>query len=222
MTDNKLKFFFKNQILHFSGTIILFYIAVQFVDLKNNTNTFMGISSLSWFMIAMSIPLIHQAYVWICWRSELCWKTISNTIGFKFYTIIFFIFFSIRFLFGIGLAFADYGTWFVPGWIEWIVSLIFFVPFIYTMYSVKKYFGFKKAVGIDHFDTSYKNMPFERRGIFKWSSNAMYLFAMPVIFGFAFISGSQATFIFAIYSVISIWLHYFCTEKEDFKIIYKK
>jgi len=222
MIDNKLRFLFKNQIWHIGGLITLFYIGLQMIDLESNSNTFLGVSSKDWFFLAMLTPFIHQFYVWLCWRIELCWKTVSNTIGLKSYTIIFFILFSIRFLFGIGLAFADYGTWFIPGWIEWIVSLIFFVSFFYTIYSVKKYFGFKRALGIDHFDTSYKDIPFERRGIFKWSANAMYLFAMPVIFGFAFISGSQATFIFTTYSVISIWLHYFCTEKEDFKIIYNQ
>jgi len=29
-------------------------------------------------------------------------------------------------------------------------------------------------------------------------------------------------FVFAVYSYISIWLHYFATEKEDFKIVYGK
>ena len=77
-----------------------------------------------------------------------------------------------------------------------------------------------RATGIDHFDPSYKDMPFERRGIFKWSSNAMYTFAIPVFFGFAFSSGSKVMFIFAAYSFIGVWLHYFCTEKADFKVIY--
>ena len=35
MIDNKLKFFFKYQIWHLGGTIILFYTGLQFVDLKN-------------------------------------------------------------------------------------------------------------------------------------------------------------------------------------------
>ena len=89
--ENKLSFFFRGQIWHLGGTIILFIIGAQFVDLDSNTNNFIGISALSWFMIAMSIPLIHQAYVWICWRSELCWKSVSNTIGFKGYIVLFFI-----------------------------------------------------------------------------------------------------------------------------------
>ena len=58
MIENKLSFFFKNQIWHLGGTIVLFYIGTQFADLQNNPHTFIGISALSWFMIAMSIPLI--------------------------------------------------------------------------------------------------------------------------------------------------------------------
>ena len=91
MIEKKFRFFFKYQIWHLGGTIVLFYIGTQFVNLYNNTNSFLGISSLSWFIIAMSIPLIHQTYVWICWRSELCWQSITNTIGFKGYIILFFI-----------------------------------------------------------------------------------------------------------------------------------
>ena len=219
MVHNKLNFFFKNQIWHLGGTIILFYVGLQFVDFKNNTNTFIGISALSWFMIAMSIPLIHQAYVWVCWRSELCWKSISNTIGLKGYVIIFFVLIISR-LSAIVLCFVDYGSLYTPGWFAWSLAFIIFVPGAYTIYSVKKYFGFLRAAGADHFDTKYRDMPFEKRGIFKWTPNAMYVFAIAIPFSFAIATGSQSMFIVSIYTYISIWLHYFCTEKEDFKVLY--
>ena len=219
MIQNKLSFFFKHQIWHLGGTIVLFYIGVQFVDLKNNTNTFISISTLSWFMIAMSMPLIHQIYVWLCWRSELCWKLISKTIGFKGYVLFFFILIISRFS-AIVLCFLDYGSLYTPGWFAWSLAVVIFIPGIYTMYSVKKYFGFLRAAGADHFDPKYRDLPFERRGIFKWSPNAMYTFAIGIPFGFAVATGSQSMFIVAIYTYISIWLHYFCTEKEDFKVIY--
>jgi len=217
--ENKLKFFFKNQIWHLGGTIVLFYVGIQFVDINNSTKTFLGLSALSWFMIAMSIPIIHQTYVWICWRSELCWKSISNTIGFKGYVIIFFILIISR-LSAIILCFVDYGSLYKPGLLAWILSIILFIPGAYTMYSVKKYFGFLRAAGADHFDPKYRDIPFEKRGIFKWSSNAMYVFAIGIPFAFAVATGSQSMFVVAIYTYISIWLHYFCTEKEDFKVIY--
>jgi len=219
MIENKLKFFFKHQIWHLGGTIILFYIATQLVDLKDNSNTFLDINSSSWFMIAMFIPLIHQTYVWICWRSELCWQSINKTIGFKVYSIIFFILIISR-LSAIVLCFVDYGSLYKPGWVAWILSIILFIPGAYTMYSVKKYFGFLRAAGADHFDPKYRNMPFEKRGIFKWSPNAMYLFAIGIPFAFAVSTGSKSMFLVSIYTYISIWLHYFCTEKEDYKVIY--
>jgi len=220
MIENKLRFFFRHQIWHLCGTILLFYIGTQMVDLEGNTNAFLEISALNWFMIAMSIPLIHQAYVWICWRSELCWQSISNTIGFKGYVIIFFILIISR-LSAIVLCFIDYGSLYKPGLLAWILSIILFIPGAYTMYSVKKYFGFLRAAGADHFDSKYKDMPFEKRGIFKWSPNAMYVFAIGIPFAFAVATGSQSMFVVATYTYISIWLHYYCTEKEDFKVIYK-
>ena len=221
MIDNKLSFFFKNQIWHVGGIIVLFYIGTQFTDLQGNTNTFIGIGALGWFMIAMSVPLIHQVYVWICWRSELCWKSISNTIGFKGYIILFFILIISR-LSAIVLCFIDYGSLYKPDWFAWILAIIIFIPGVYTIYSVKKYFGFLRAAGADHFDPKYRDMPFEKRGIFKWNSNAMYVFAIGIPFSFAVATGSQSMFVVSIYTYISIWLHYFCTEKEDFKAIYEK
>ena len=219
MIDNKLNFFFKNQIWHLGGTIVLFYVGAQFVNLENNTNTFLGLRALGWFFIAMSIPLLHQTYVWICWRSELCWKSISNTIGFKGYVIIFFILIISR-LSAVVLCFVDYGSLYKPGWLTWTLCLILIIPGAYTMYSVKKYFGFLRAAGADHFDPKYRDLPFENRGIFKWSSNAMYVFAIGIPFSFAVAAGSISMFVVSIYTYLSIWLHYFCTEKEDFKVIY--
>jgi len=219
MIENKLRFFFKRQIWHIGGLIVLYYIALQLVDFETDSNVFLGISAKSWFLFSMITPLLHQGYVWLCWRSELCWKTISKTIGFKGYVLIFFPIAILRFS-SVGLCFADYGTWFTPGWIAWGISVPIFVLFVYTMYSVKKYFGLMRATGIDHFDLSYKDKPFEKRGIFKWSPNAMYALAIPIFFGFAISAGSKAMFVFAVYTYIGIWLHYFCTEKEDFKVIY--
>ena len=220
MIENKLNFFFRHQIWHLGGTILLFYVGAQMVSLEGNTSAFLGISVLNWFMIAMSVPIIHQVYVWICWRSELCWRSISNTIGFKGYVIIFFILIISR-LSALVLCFIDYGSLYKPGLLAWILSIILFIPGAYTMYSVKKYFGFLRAAGADHFDSRYKDIPFEKRGIFKWSPNAMYVFGIGIPFAFAVATGSQSMFVVAIYTYISIWLHYFCTEKEDFKVIYK-
>ena len=106
---NNLNFFFRHQIWHVGGTVVLFYIGYQLVNLDSNTNIFLKISALSWFMIAMAIPLVHQVYTWICWRSELCWKTVSGSIGLKGYLIGFFILIILRFS-AVVLCFVDYGS----------------------------------------------------------------------------------------------------------------
>ena len=139
MIENKLSFFFKHQIWHIGGLIVLYYLALQIVDFENNSNVFLGISAKNWFLFSMLTPLLHQGYVWLCWRSELCWKTISRTIGFKAYVIIFFIIAILR-LFSIGLCFADYGTWFTPGWLAWSVSLLIFYPICLYYVLYKKIF----------------------------------------------------------------------------------
>ena len=141
MVDNKLSFFFKHQIWHLGGTSILFYIGIKFSGLQNNTNTFINLGAFSWFIIAMTIPFIHQAYVWVCWRLELCWKSISRTIGFKGYVIIFFVLIISR-LSAIVLCFVDYGSLYAPGWYAWSLAVIIFIPGIYTMYSVKNILDF--------------------------------------------------------------------------------
>ena len=61
-------------------------------------------------------------------------------------------------------------------WFLNTLGMILAVPAVYLAYSVRRYFGFKRAFGIDHFDPSYRSRPFVREGIFRFSSNAMYDF----------------------------------------------
>ena len=56
------------------------------------------------------------------------------------------------------------------------VSLVLVVPVLYLLISVRRYFTFRRAFGIDHFDPAYRILPMERRGIFRLSPNAMYVF----------------------------------------------
>ena len=87
------------------------------------------------------------------------------------------------------------------------------------MYSVRKYFGFLRATGIDHFEPKYKDIPFERRGIFKWTPNAMYVFGIGIPFTFAVATGSQSMFVVAIYHLY-FWLAYiiFVLKKKTLKL----
>ena len=61
MIANKLNLFFKYQIWHIGGLIILFYLGCQLVDFENNSNVFFGISVKNWFLFSMSTPMLHQS-----------------------------------------------------------------------------------------------------------------------------------------------------------------
>jgi len=43
MIENKLSFFFKNQIWHIGGLIVLYYVALQVVDFELTQTYFLGL-----------------------------------------------------------------------------------------------------------------------------------------------------------------------------------
>jgi len=50
---------------------------------------------------------------------------------------------------------------------------------------------------------------------------SFFFFVIGILFTFALALGSKSIVIVAIYAYISTWLYYFCTDKEDFKVIYR-
>ncbi|MFP6736686.1 MAG: methyltransferase, partial [Rhodospirillales bacterium] len=99
-------------------------------------------------------------------------------------------------------------------------SLVLAVPVIYLMISVRRYFTFRRAFGIDHFDAEFRTLPMERRGIFHFSPNAMYVFGFLLLWMPAFLFQSSAALGIAAFSHAYIWVHYFATEKPDTTHIY--
>ena len=78
-----------------------------------------------------------------------------------------------------------------------------------------------RACGIDHFDPNYKNIPFEKRGIFKWFSNAMYTIAIAVVwFALLLSAGSKAMFVFAAYTYISSMVTLFLLQRKKILKLY--
>ena len=90
------------------------------------------------------------------------------------------------------------------------------------MYSVLRYFGFKRAYGIDHFDRSFSDKPFVKKGIFRFSNNAMYKFGLLILWIPGLLLFSKPALIAALFQHIYIWIHYYFTEAPDMKHIYGK
>lgn len=61
-----------------------------------------------------------------------------------------------------------------------------------------------------------------KRGIFKYSANAMYVFGFLILWVPGILLQSKAAVLLALFNHIYIWVHYYFTELPDMKMIYKK
>ena len=93
------------------------------------------------------------------------------------------------------------------------IAGIFVVLGIYAMYSVSRYFGLKRAAGADHFDPRYRDIPFVRQGIFRFTSNGMYLYAFLLFWAIAIGFNSCAALAVAAFSHAYIWVHFYLSRK---------
>ena len=98
--------------------------------------------------------------------------------------------------------------------------MLLLLPAVWLGYSIVKYFSFKRAFGIDHFEERYRTVPLVRKGIFRITPNAMYMFGFTLLWSSAFYFSSKTALAFAGFSHLYIWIHYFTTEKPDMKRIY--
>ena len=172
------------------------------------------------FWLAAAVPVGHQVFVWLAWRMELGTAAVSRTLGFDGYVVIFFILFSGRFVALLVLAWVDRGTLGLP-----LIPLVVLTAILgllggYAGYSVKRYFGMRRAAGADHFDASYRSMPLVGQGIFRFTSNGMYLYAFLSFWMIAVAFDSSAALAVAGFSHVYIWVHYYATEKPDMEYLY--
>ena len=224
VTPLQIRPFFEGQFLHLISLIALF-IALYFASLISGfvAGVFVGLSTSAWFVLAIGTAVLHQVYVWFCWRLELDGKRLTHLFGdqtFRFYAIGFAILFVLRPILAFALGWSNRSSLPIEPWAGYIIGAILLLPAIYLMYSVRRYFGFERAFGIDHFDPSYRDIPLVRKGIFTWTPNAMYVFGFFVLWVPAFLFQSIAALVVAAFSHFYIWVHYHCTEKPDMRRIY--
>ena len=184
-----------------------------------------GVSTSTWLWWSIAVPIIHQVWVWFCWRLELHHQALSRYLGdwgFRIYAAGFAIASFFRFYTIIGLGLANRGTLEVPQGLLNAVAAVLAVPALYLFYSVARFFSFKRALGADHFDASYRDRPLETRGIFRYTRNGMYTFGFLPIWIPGLLLASKAALLSAAFSHIFIWVHYYCTELPDMNRIYRR
>jgi len=172
------------------------------------------------FWSAVAFPIVHQVFVWLAWRLELRSSATSRTIGFQGYLVWFFLLFGGRFVSLLALAWMDRGSLGLPLVSQATVTVLLTLLGIYAMYSVKRYFGMVRAAGADHFDPRYRNMPFVREGIFRFTRNGMYVYAFLLFWAIAIGFNSTAALTVVAFSHAYIWVHFYATEKPDMDFLY--
>jgi hypothetical protein len=184
---------------------------------------FWGLDSLTWLWLAVTVAVTHQVFVWFCWRTQLHLSLLTNLFGdrgFTLYAFLFSILGIARVVLVFILAISNQGTIPVAQFVLKILAVIMLIPALYLFYSVKRYFGFKRAFGVDHFDISYRSVPFVRKGIFRFTSNGMYVFGFFLLWVPGLWCASIAALCAALFNHLYIWVHYYSTELPDIKRIY--
>ena len=221
-----IRLFFEGQLLHIVALVVLLFFVRSSFDIPGfEKGHFLGVSTSIWVVISISDAVIHQVYVWFCWRAELHGQLLSKWFGsnsFRKYSLLFAILIILRPISIFVLGWANRGTLAINYWAGFLVSLILLFRAVYCMYSVAHYFSFKRAVGIDHFEKKFQSEPLVRQGIFRWTPNAMYVFGFFTLWIPAFLFQSIAALVVAGFSHIYIWVHFFATEKPDMLRIYGK
>ena len=217
---------FEKQLAHASCLIALLVVSAWAASADGAMDGLLfGISTFVWFVLLLADSIIHQLFVWGAWRLELHGKKLTHWFGgtgraFRIYAVIFAILFAARFVIITVLAIANRHSLGIDPFLGYTLAAIVAVPAVYLFYSVKTYFGFTRAFGIDHFDPDARNRPLVREGIFKYTGNAMYVFGVGALWIPALAFQSSAALIGAAFSHAYIWVHYLTVEKPDMPRIY--
>jgi Phospholipid methyltransferase len=215
---------FERQWLHAVSLVALLGACAWAAQLPNvRQGSLWGLTAIHWYWIAIFTAVLHQVYVWLCWRAELNGKRLTRVLGshaFQAFAVGFALIGLSRVLSVFVLALANQDSLTLnPLWMK-VAACAALLPALYLFYSVKRYFSFKRAFGADHFDPAYRTMPFERRGIFRYSSNGMYVFGFLLLWVPGLWWNSSAALAVALFNHVYIWVHYFATELPDISRIY--
>jgi protein-S-isoprenylcysteine O-methyltransferase Ste14 len=221
---SRTRLVFEHQVAHLIALVLLLaglLLASRIEGLS--AGEFLGLGTEGWIRLAVANAVVHQVFVWFCWRTELHGGLLTRHLGrraFPVYAILFAVLILARPVLVTAVAYANRGTLAWNDTLTGILAVLCALPGVYLLYSVKRYFGFRRAFGIDHFDPAYRSAPLVRKGIFRYCRNAMYVYGFLVLWvpGLAFRS-IGALFV-AAFAHMYIWVHYACTEKPDMVRIY--
>ena len=221
---SRIQLIFEKQWLHASFLVALLAGVALISRLDSvRPGQLWGVGTPVWFWLAVALPIVHQVFVWFCWRTQLhgSWLTrIFGDLGFPLYAAGFSVLGISRVVVVFILAIANRDALSVNLTALRMLAIVAVIPTAYLFYSVKRYFGFKRALGIDHFDPGYRSIPFVRKGIFRFTRNGMYTYGFLLLWIPALWYASPAALCAALFNHLYIWVHYYATELPDMNRIY--
>jgi hypothetical protein len=173
--------------------------------------------------VSVAIGVLHQLWVLVFWRLELGYSAISRRFGdsgFKLYSVGFFVLIAARLASIIYIAPLNRGTLPVPLAYRLAAIAIIAVFSLWGMYSVLRFFGIRRALGLDHFDPAVRYQGLVTGGAYRYTGNVMYLLVLPVFCVPGLLWGSLASTFLGIFHYAYVWVHYYCTELPDMSVIY--
>lgn len=186
-------------------------------------SSWLGVADRTWFYAVIAVAVLHQVLGWFVFRAQLVFSLFTRLFGRRDLAVwgcLFFPLLLLRPLLTLALGLADAGSLdAIRGW-QSLIGACLLLPALATGWSVGKHFGVRRALGGDHFRQRYRELPLVRAGMFKYSSNAMYSFAFLIFWALAFLTGSRAALAAALFQHAYIWVHLYCTEAPDMRLIY--
>ena len=218
-----VRYLLRGQLLHAGAAVFLAATAWALAAPALGDGVWLGVTDVAWFWASIAVAVLHQAYVWISWRGQLGWGVLTRAFGrydLAIHGAVFGPLMLARPLLVIALGLADPSSLALPRWLQLVLGVGLLVPSLYTLWSVARYFGLRRALGADHFREAYRAGGLVEQGAFAWTPNAMYTFAMLGLWAVAFLLGSQAALVAAIFQHAFVWAHYLGTEQPDIALIY--
>jgi len=215
---------FEGQLQHLMLLILLAAGALYLAEPTLNGDSWLGLAERQWLQIGIIIVIIHQVLGWFVFRFQLVYQLLTRLLGklaLPLWGIVFMPFLIARPLLVFALGLADRGTLPGPSNLYLLAGIVLLIPSLYAMWSVVKHFGISRALGGDHFYEKFRQMPLVKDGIYKFTSNGMYGVVFLGLWAIALLLQSRAALVYALFQHAYIWVHMYCTEGPDMRILYE-
>jgi protein-S-isoprenylcysteine O-methyltransferase Ste14 len=212
---------FERQGLHLGLALALGALVWVIGGRAAEAGTFNGLPTSVWLWASLGTAALHQIYVMLAWRAELHYRALSQRFGraaFVLYACGFVDFAFWRGVALVALALANRGAWTLPPALVGAVTLVLVIPWGYLVWSIARTFGWRRALGSDHFPGDKRGLV--REGLWGMVDNPMYALGPLVLYLPGLWLGAPLALLSAAFQHAYMWVHWYCTERPDMERIY--